>query len=248
MKIAIIGSGPTEQLAPWDDDSWSFWTLAFRDTKRSDAMFEVHARPKWQFHSGPDYPQKLAKATAPVYLLQEQADIPNAIAYPFGDVKSRLAPAGAEADFFTSSIAYMMALAVWTAFDEANGVEEIGLFGADMCAEDEYGYQRPSMCYLVALARGRGIKVTVPPTSPLLRANFTYGTHLGAEAFQQAAGLTQDVLHARLVRYQKKREEAQVQMNSQIAIMNTLDGIVDELKALIAAVGHFNRGGTIPDA
>jgi len=248
MKIAIVGSGPTGELAPFGDESWSMWTLAFRDAPRSDAMFEMHARPKWVFHTADGYIEKLARASMPIYTLEPHGDIPHCVVYPLADVKASLAPAGAEADFFTSSLAYMLALAIFFAFSGTEPVEEIGLFGADMCAEDEYAYQRPAMSYLVALARGRGVKVTLPPNSPLLRAHFTYGEHLGDHAFPQATGVTADVLGRRLARYQKDRAETEVRLNETIARMNTLDGCIAEVRALIEAVRHFNRGGVIADA
>ena len=60
--------------------------------------------------------------------------------------------------------------------------------------------------------------------------------------------MTADVLGRRLARYQKDRAETEVRLNETIARMNTLDGCIAEVRALIEAVRHFNRGGVIADA
>jgi hypothetical protein len=81
------------------------------------------------------------------------------MAYPFDQVA---ATTGA---YWNSSIAYMLALAIH------EGAEEIAIYGVDMKGDDEYGYQKPNMEYLIGLAIGRGIKVTIPDASPLLKFN-----------------------------------------------------------------------------
>jgi len=60
-------------------------------------------------------------------------------------------------------VAYMMALAISENYDEIN------IFGVDMVADDEFGYQKPNMEYLIGLAEGRGIIVNIQEKSPLLK-------------------------------------------------------------------------------
>ena len=64
--------------------------------------------------------------------------------------------------YLESSIAYMMALAI------LEKVDRIGIWGVDLHCESEYVYQRPNLEYLIGLARGKGIKVFIPPQSALL--------------------------------------------------------------------------------
>ena len=47
--------------------------------------------------------------------------------------------------------------------------DEIGLWGVDMKAEDEYAYQRPNIEYWLGIAEGKGIKVHIPEASPILK-------------------------------------------------------------------------------
>ena len=44
-----------------------------------------------------------------------------------------------------------------------------------MAAGDEYAWQRPNCEYYCGFAEGRGIKLFVPNSSPLLKANKIYG-------------------------------------------------------------------------
>jgi hypothetical protein len=66
-------------------------------------------------------------------------------------------------DYFNSSVGFMLALAIH------EGAEEIAIYGVDMRADEEYGYQRPNCEYLIGLARGKGIKVHIPDVCPLCK-------------------------------------------------------------------------------
>jgi hypothetical protein len=65
--------------------------------------------------------------------------------------------------YLESSIAYMVAQALL----ELKPVDRIAIFGVDLHCESEYAYQRPNLEYLIGLARGKGIKVYIPPQSAL---------------------------------------------------------------------------------
>lgn len=116
-------------------------------------MFEMHDfRLLKSEHSKrkQGYLQRLETCDVPLYT---QAN------YPFDEV------AKTTGYYWNSSIAYAMALAIH------EGAEEIGVYGVDMKGDDEYGYQKPNMEYLVGLARGMGIKVHIPEQSPLCKFN-----------------------------------------------------------------------------
>jgi hypothetical protein len=77
--------------------------------------------------------------------------------------------------YFTNSISYMIALAIYEKY------EEIGIYGVDMATggfdtpNGEYAHQRPSCEYYIGIAVGRNIKVTVPSSADLLKTRFLYG-------------------------------------------------------------------------
>lgn len=164
LKVAIVGlwSG-THDLAPWDDPRWEKWGLAWDAyAPRMDRVFEIHDARQWKDYAPKDYIERLSMMPR-LHLQEAHPELPAATVYPLAEV------ADSVGDYFSSSIAYLTALAIH------EGAEEIGLWGVAMEGHDEYGYQRPNMEYLVGLARGRGIKVHVPEQSSLCKFNGQFG-------------------------------------------------------------------------
>ena len=58
-------------------------------------------------------------------------------------------------DYFTSTVDYAIALAIYKRFDEIN------IYGVNMINSEEYSYQKPGVEYWIGQAMGRGIKVNV---------------------------------------------------------------------------------------
>lgn len=163
MKVAVVGLSPTtHDKAPWGDPDWQVWGLPW-DVKGwpyMDRHFEMHDfRLLDSKHSkrSADYWQRLHDCQR-LYVQQETLTLPTAIEYPFEAVAQSIGQA-----YWNSSIAYALALAIHERADE------IAIFGVDMSADDEYGYQRPNMEYLIGVARGKGIKVSIPDESPLCK-------------------------------------------------------------------------------
>ena len=159
MKVAIVGLSPTSHdLAPWGDPSWEKWGLGLdQNIYQLDRVFEIHDQrmlseyPDWE-----QYRERLSHCPF-VYVQYETDQLPNGRAYPLNEVEQTTT------NYLCSSIAYMLALAIH------EGAEEIGVWGVDMKAYEEYGYQRPNVEYLIGLAHGRGIKVHVAEQSPVLK-------------------------------------------------------------------------------
>lgn len=165
MKVAIVGLSPTtHDQAPWGDPSWQIWGLPWDEGywQRMDRMFEMHDMSLLTSqHSkrAQGYLTRLSHfVEVPLYMQRQYFD--TAIVYPFGDVAGTIGGA-----YWNSSIAYAMALAIH------EGAAEIALYGVDMAASEEYAYQRPNMEYLIGIARGKGIKVTIPDESSLCKFN-----------------------------------------------------------------------------
>lgn len=204
MRIALIGSAPSSvHLAPYGDPSWLIWACSpgtVPSVKRCDAWFELH--PLDDPHAGftPDYLQWMAQQTCPVYLTQRCEQIATSIAYP----RERMLEAHGPY-FFTSSLAWMLALAL-----DQPEVEEVGLWGVDMSATEEYAQQRPGCHYFLTLARQRGIKVTVPVESDLICPPMQYGfgasSHMYRKLIQRRAELAKR-LDAAAAQYEYHRNE-----------------------------------------
>lgn len=164
MKVAIIGLAPnTHDLAPWDDPIWEKWGLPWDDKgwplmSRHFEMHDIRLLKSAHSKRKEGYWLRLSELDR-LYLQQPEESLPNAIVYPFDQV------AQTTGHYWNSSIAYALAMAIH------EGAVEIGIYGVDMDATDEYAYQRPNMEYLIGLARGKGIKVTIPDASPLCKFN-----------------------------------------------------------------------------
>jgi hypothetical protein len=240
-KIAIVGSSASSaSLAPFGDATWEIWGLAWHVLPRADRLFEVHNPAIWHAYAGDNYLRRLQTSAAQIVLVKPHPEIPGALIYPVEQVQARCALPDRPADIFTSSISYMMGLALLQCPDE------IGLFGVDMMADDEYAYQRPAAEYLIGLAVGAGIKITIPSQSALCRANFVYGDLASIEPFPKATGLTEDVLQARIDHYARDRAATQQRIHTDQARLLVLEGHITESQGLQELVRHFNRGGVIP--
>lgn len=165
MKIAIVGTAPSSRRdAPYNSD-WKIWSLGgnFKDISSWDRWFELHSPDVLKSANIPDEMWRfLERAGDKLYTGFYHKNLPSAQRYPIDSITQKYGR------YFTSSIAYMIALAI----DE--GATDIGLWGVDMAAEDEYSHQRSCCEHYLGIARGAGINVSVAKESPLLRAERMY--------------------------------------------------------------------------
>ena len=89
------------------------------------------------------------------------------ITYPFERVIDCV-----KADYFQSSVAYALALAITEIYDRYgcnSNKGSIALYGIDVSSDQEWAYQRACIEYLVGIARGYGIDVYIPDSSDLCK-------------------------------------------------------------------------------
>jgi len=179
MKIALVGSAPSSvQLAPYKDPDWQIWACSpgaypFAGP-HADQYFEIH---RWEpqvpgmVGTGkawftPEYVEFLTRFKGPVHMMDPlPPEIPSAQRIEVEKLTEQYGPF-----FWTSSLSYMFAMAL-----NEPDVTEIGLWGVDMSAIEEYTLQRSGCQHFVTLAMARGIKVTIPPESDLLQPPYFYG-------------------------------------------------------------------------
>ena len=65
----------------------------------------------------------------------------------------------------------MVALAI------LRGYDEISLWGCHFTAAEEFRVQLPSVTWLIGIAEGRGVKVSVGPGAPLLMSGYEAGRY-----------------------------------------------------------------------
>jgi hypothetical protein len=164
LKVALIGTAPSSRmLAPYSDPSWEIWACSpgnMNALPRVNLWFELHSNLLWPEHEsyGRPYIEWLKQQTFPIFM-QDQSLVPNAVTFPRDEMVEMFGD-----DFFTSSFAWMMALAI------SKGATEIALYGIDMASRDEYIRQRPGFYYFRQMARQRGIKVSAPHESDIMQS------------------------------------------------------------------------------
>lgn len=201
MKIAVMGTESNSvHLAPFGDPSWQIWGCSpglYPIVPRVDAWFELHrweppviGQPSKQVPwFTPEYVAWMDQRTCPVWMNAKVPEVRGSVPLPVHDLTKKYGYY-----FFTSSIAWMLAMAIDTieadrekrakkatedmakavAAGETNfcsTVAEpdcIGLWGIDMSAEEEYMWQRPGCHFFITLAHARGIRLVVPEESDIL--------------------------------------------------------------------------------
>lgn len=168
--VAMVGMASTSRhYAPFDDKSIPIWALnesatpRFDFLKRVTRIYQLH--PEWDFrrpynHNFEDYPNWLKKRHPFEIIMQDVfPDIPSSKKYPFDEVMQMF---GNEACYFTSSMPYLIAHALYEGYDR------IELYGFEMAANEEYANQKPCGEFWLGIAIGRGCQVYLPPGCALL--------------------------------------------------------------------------------
>jgi|TARA_R110000824_G_scaffold146487_1_gene315313 hypothetical protein len=142
----------------WSFDAWDRWF-----DLHTDAHIKKHRPLAWAWYQTSD-------GRRPIYLHRPYVEISGSVAYPRNDIQTLFSVDDDPFEYFTSSIDWMLALAIST------GVGRIILHGVDLWdAPHERGDQRCGAHYWIGVARGRGICVDIPHESSLCKATRLYG-------------------------------------------------------------------------
>jgi len=240
-KVAIVGFASSTRLkAPFHDQSWEVWAMnqLYRFIPRATRWWELH--PHTGPHSylsdevpGTNYLDWMKRCPLPIYMVSQHPDIPTSVEYPLQrlidefDLES-MRPDMKHKGYFHSTVDLMLALAI------SEGFEEIGVWGVDMIHDSEYGYQKPSGSFWLGLAKGKGIKVTLPVESALL-ANEGYV--YGYDPLPRNEVLVQFDL-----RYKQLMEHRQTLVQQ----ITATDGSIQENRHWVEMIKNLSRGGTLP--
>jgi hypothetical protein len=217
-KIALIGSAPSSvKRAPYGDKSYEIWGCspgAIPFMTRIDRFFEMHGwRPENPCCEAA-YVNKLKTLDCTIFMVNPVPELPQSQAYPkdavlswsYGTVRDhhgRERPARFNPNDFGSTLSWMLAMAIIEVADDPEG-GEIGLWGVDMAAGEEYGPQKDGCLALIHIAKTIGIKIVLPPESDLVRPAPLYGyqehDHFYVKLAEREKELTariQDAAHRR---------------------------------------------------
>jgi hypothetical protein len=198
-KVAVVGfASSTRSLAPFDSSEHEVWALnqLYRHIPRADRWFDIHSNYDEHVVEGTDHVGWLEQCPIPVYMNEWRMRYPTSVRYPIEEVIEYFGK-----DYFTSTIAFMIALAI------KEGFEEIELYGIDLVVGTEWEQQRQCAEYYIGWARGMGIKVTVAAGSALLTQRYRYGYQTGPD----------DLIHEedfaiRTKRIQGNRDKVQIHL------------------------------------
>jgi len=169
--VILLGTASTLAHTPWKTKA-DFWACApvmthkVAEGKKIDLLFEMHPMEYWM-----TIRDRLNSHPQPVFMLKENPQIKRSMTYPLKKVQDMVFKLNERfAKYFTSTIAYMIALAI------QKGYKKIELWGIHMAAYDEeYGEQRQACEAWLAFANGLGIETFVPDESEIFRCPFLYG-------------------------------------------------------------------------
>lgn len=225
--LAVVAMSPaSREQANKEPLSTEIWGTNSAHTflHRADRWFEIHHNYRDCYPvtqpSGRDHIHFLQHCGIPVYLQETHRSIPTSRRYPREEI---VAYYGRE--WLTSSVAYMVALAVM----ELERGDELKLYGVDMVAGPEYTEQLPCAMWYLGIARGKGIKVTTPEPCSLFRGPL-YGVDPVADELYQLL---------------KAQETASKELFQQVLVRNRTEAQVDQLTEDVALLGEYN--GSIDD-
>ena len=169
-KVCIVGYAENSRHLAWfEDPDAEIWGVnqLNRFIPRADRWFQVHTNwdDKDRWAPGTDQKKWLAECPIPIYMTDINPNIPNSISYPYEWVMQELKVH----DYFTSSIAFMVALAI------AEGFKEIGIYGIDLIIGREYFFEKACVEFYLGIAQQRGIEYHLPEGCALLWQSHRYG-------------------------------------------------------------------------
>lgn len=227
-RIGIVGAAPSAVNAPWGDPGWDLWGMnanhlrpqhmehvqaghyaAWFDLHQPDLIVdkpahvawlqEDHGFPVWMM---PDVPALLG------------VKVPNLRVYPRQEMRRRYV------DYYTSTPAWLLAMAIAQVSDMDGA--EIGVWGVD--ATEAYAQQRPSLEHFLGVAHGKGVKVTIPDTSELLKTGGAYPETHPIEA----------PMRARLADREAEADRLRAQIADLTAQLHRTEGEVADLRHWLA--------------
>jgi len=167
MKICILGCAPSWKDAPFKDNNVEIWILnqsLINLVPRFDRHFDVHMPHLFLHQDKIKYSEWLEKNQKKMWIM-DFCDL-----YPEANIIDWKMLVNKHNEYFTSSIAWMMAVAL-----EQSNVSDIYLCGVDLLQKEEYQVQRPCVEYFIGKAKERGIEVHIQSTSTLLKSDKLYG-------------------------------------------------------------------------
>lgn len=206
--VYIVGFAPTWVDTPWNQPGAHYWGMnslhRVAGDKNWSAWFQLHDIDQAHPQDRDEHIAWLAAQPFPIYMWEEflpkyKALIPNAVPYPRQAIMQHFG------DYFTNTVAWMTALAIYAQF------KKIAIYGVDMAQsvgnQPEYQQQRPSVEFFLGWAKGAGVEVEIPKTSDLLKTPFLYGLEDGSVMTAKYKARIKELVERR-AEYERQRQQA----------------------------------------
>lgn len=132
--------------------------------KRVDAIFQLHDEAIYSNpHNAGHWDWLQQPHDFPIYMQRVDPRVPASVAYPLDEVRQSFLgdafmlawpDASKPADYFTSSFAFAIALAI-----QSGRFAELHLYGVEMASGSEYEYQLQGVMFWLGVARGAGLRL-----------------------------------------------------------------------------------------
>lgn len=179
QQLVLLGSGTSIRFAPFDDETCVFWGPAELAGKvpRLDVAATLYPEKKLRAEG---LWAPLRDLSIPVYMQLRHSDVPASRIYPLEAVTAAFTVQGCAKPFLTSTVAYLLALALI----QEPAPASIRIFGVDLTQGTEYESQRTACAFFAGVCVGRGIPLYVHPVSSMLHTQYLYGYEEDARAAQ----------------------------------------------------------------
>lgn len=230
-RVAIIGTAPSWQQCPWQDQTLEKWGLNdayLIGVPVATRWYDLHPfhqmvfRPKHQrVVNAAEVPvgcylrpeghwEWLKTRSFPVYLAEAKPDYPTARVFPKAQILEAFRPYWPLRVSRTGQITpgpdYEVSTPSWMLMQAiAEGYQEIHVYGIHLATEWEYVQQRPNFEFLLGIAAGKGIKIVLPASAPICKAAYQYAFEPKADLPVQQAQQTIDLIKAEGMALRKRR-------------------------------------------
>jgi hypothetical protein len=225
-KVCILGTAGSLVRTPWEDEEYEIWACAPVLThppaidKKFDLLFELH--PDSYVMNERILP-RLQNVKCPVMMQRQYMEIEKSIEFPFDEIIKDFQNCTGKG-YFTSTIAYMFAYAIWM------GYEEIDTYGIHMAANEEYGGQRQACEYWIGVANGKGIVVHVPPESEICQGPYLYGYEQESHIIPKLR-IRKAKMYNGITELEKQLVKVQADLNQQRGAAKDVDFIIKEFES-----------------
>jgi hypothetical protein len=229
-KCYIVGFAPSWKMTPFTDPDAEVWCLnefykLLQQVPggKADRWFEIHSRVS-PSKNKPEHIGFLQNCPVPLYMWEHYDDMPNSIRFPKDEIVKWLEDQGKlGAKYFTNTISWITAMAMWMGF------KEIHVYGVDMATDSEYQGQRPSSEYFIGLAEGLGIKFYIPDESDLMKCAGLYGFETDNQMRVKMKNRIKDLEENRKKAYGDK-QKLEMQLHQIEAAIMRMDGAIEDSK------------------